>query len=394
MEKEDKVISLLKGKKNAAYNEEGAIKFKQNKSKAHLRTFTKGLALVLIASMSGAVAGAYIVERKYGVKLDDNNRTIFEIIDSRSNTGGSDESLVAKAVRTVSPSIVTISSSEDKIYTDANNTSGLIVRSDGYIITSYNSIKAYNKLFVRRTGFASKPIEGKLIGIDEVTDLAIIKIEDDGLPVAKLGESDNVKAGDYVIALGNAAGNDFVGFVTAGVVTASNKKIKVGKEQSADKKTFNVIQTAALVNYENNGGALINIYGEVIGINSSYITNQYSYDGLGMAIGISDVSKILDSIINFGEVKRISIGLDGATLTNKNKDIEGVYVQTITPNGSAANAGIRPTDIIVNIDGNKIKSLEDIINILDSHKVNDVITCKVLRGGSLKEFSIKLSQNK
>lgn len=391
MEKEDKVINLLKGKKTEVGNDEGVIKFKQNKSKAHLKTITRGLAVVLIASMSGAVAGAYIVEKKYGVKLGNSSRTIFEVIDSRSEATVSEENSVTRIVRKVAPSLVTISSKE-KINSDEGNASGLIIKNNGYIITSYSSIRKFDKLFVKRYGYSNKPLEGKIVGKDEITDLAIVKVDESGLPVVKFGESEEVRAGDSVITLGNVVGDDYGGFATDGIITSSSKKIKVGKEQSADKKTFNVIQTTALINAQNSGGPLINSYGEIIGICSLCITKQYSYDGLGMAIGISDVSKILESIINFGEVKRISIGLDGATL--KNKDIEGVYVQTITQNGSAANAGIRPTDIIIDLDGNKIKSLEDIINILDSHKVNDVISCKVLRGGEQKELSIKLSENK
>ncbi|GIM30192.1 protease [Clostridium polyendosporum] len=393
MENEDKVMRFsVKRNKREICSEEGVIRFKQNKTKSNLKSLTKVITLVLVASITGAIGGAYIVEKRYGINLKDNNRTIFQIVNNRSSFMNSSEGSFTTSIEGVAPSIVSISNKEENFKENRGiNCSGVIMRPNGYIVTSSSAIANYEKIIVKLSQIGSKPIQAKLIGSDPISDIAVLKINASNLPSAKIAEANKVSEGDVVITVGNSTADDYVGFVTMGIVTSTNRKIQVGKGYSADKTTFKVIQTDALINRENTGGVLINSYGEVIGINSEELSKKYSSDGLSLVLEVHDLKNIMNSIISCGEVKRIALGFNGATL---GKGAEGVYVQTITPNGSAAMAGMKPTDIIVEMDGKKIKNLDDIISIVGSHKVGDRITCKVLRTGTAQELTITLVENK
>lgn len=389
MEKGNRVIRFsLKKNKREGGSDEGVIRFKQNKTKSNLKSLTKVITLILIASIAGAAAGAYIVEKRYGIQLKDNNRTIFQVVNNRNNFMSSSGGSFTTAIGGVAPSIVSISNKEENFKENRDiNCSGVIMRPNGYIVTSYSAIANYDKILVKLSQIGSKPTQAKLVGSDPISDIAVLKINGNNLPSVKIVEANKVSEGDIVITVGNSIANDYVGFVTMGIVTSTNRKIQVGKGHSPDKATFKVIQTDALINRENTGGVLINSYGEVIGINSQELSSKYSSDGLSLALEVHDLKNIMDSIINYGEVKRISLGFNGATL---GKGAEGVYVQSITPNGSAAIAGMKPTDTIVEMDGKKIKNLDDIISIVGSHKVGDRIICKVLRAGTVRELIMTL----
>lgn len=401
MEKNDKVIRAVfkRIKEESLIDNSGCIKIKQNKTKANIKYFVKLVSLMLVSTLAGTIGSVYFIHQKYGAALSSGNRTIFQVIND-SDFDGIQGNYIDKVVRKISESIVTVAADEESLklgVENINNGSGIIIRSDGYIITSYSLVKDNQNILVKLSGGGSMPFKAKLIGVDSVSDLAILKIDADNLPKAKFADTDLMKAGDIVIALGNSVGDEYIGFVAAGIVNSKNKRIEVGNEKSADKKTYRVIQTSALINEENNGGPLCNINGEVVGINSYALTNKYIKNGSNYyySVEIQDAEKIIDSILNYGKVKRIALGFDGASLIPKNNnELEGVYVQTITQNGSAAKAGMRPTDIIVELDGKKVGKLEDIMEILDKHKIGDTLPCRVLRAGQLKELSITLLESK
>ncbi|QAA30731.1 S1C family serine protease [Clostridium manihotivorum] len=396
MEKEDKTIRVEKKalKKDNTDNLEGMIRFKENKRRATIRRLTKGIVIILVASVAGAISGAYIVQIKYGLRLKDNNRTIFQIVENKDSSIDADDGQISNIVSKVSPSIVSLSNKEDNFNINSTtNATGLIFKEDGYIVTNFSSIAAYEKIFVKRAGLGIKVEEAKVIGYDAGSDLVVLKIDADKLPCVKISDSSDIREGNKVIALGNSIGDDYIGIVTTGIVTSTNIRVEGAKAQGSEKQSFRTIQTDAIINKENNGGVLTNVYGEVVGINSVPLTNKYSSPGLSIALNIEDAKKIIDSIISDYEVKLVGLGFKGWNFTKKqNKDIEGVYVQSIVPKGSADLAGLKSSDIIIEMDGKKIKTLDEIDGIIKSHNIGDTISCKVLRGNDTKEVSMKLSQ--
>ncbi len=400
MEKDRKIIrEVIKKVKPKDSNEDsGSIKIKQNRTKYNIKKSFKLISIVLIATLSGAVGGVYFIQRKYGNNISMGNKTIFQVIN-RNDTAIYDESIINKAIKQVAQSIVSIGSDKKNMELGNEselNGSGVIIKNNGYIVTNYSLVNNSQDIFVKLSGVGSKPFKAELIGSDIVSDLAVVKIDTNNLPVAKFADTDLIKPGDQVIAVGNSEGDDYIGFVTFGEVNSKNKKIEVGREESADKKSYKVIQTRAIIEHGNTGGALLNVNGEVVGINSRALTQKYlKNSSFGYALEIKEAQKIIDSILNYGKVKRVRLGFDGASITSKkDEDIEGVYVKNVERNGSAAKAGMRPTDIIVEIDGKNVKKLEDILSALDSHKIGDTIPCKVLRDGEKQDLSIVLLENK
>ena len=375
----------------------GVINFKQKKcARKRLKKISLIALIIVVAALSGAASATFIVSIKYNQSLNNKkNKKVLQIVDNNKYRNSYSDGEFARAISLVASSVVTISDSQENLVNKKYCFSGFIFKSDGYIVTSYLNIKNFSHIFVKLSGIASKPFIGELLGYDEASDLAVIKIKADNLNVAKLGDKDDIKEGDVVLAVGNSIGNDYIGLATSGIITSTNKIIEVGKTQSTDKRNIKVIQTNAIINEENDGGILINSYGEILGVNSLELSKKNCQPGLYLAVNIQDVSKIVDSIIQFGEVKRLGLGLNGAVVREaKNTNIKGVYVQSVDAEGSAAKAGIKPTDIIIELNKEKVRSLNDIIRILEEKKIGDIINCKVLRDGKVVDFKIKLLEDK
>ena len=373
------------------------IKFKQKKcARKRIKNISLIALIIIVAALSGAASATFVMNIKYSKLLNNSkNKNILQIVDKNKYRNSYGDGEFARAISLVASSVVTISDSQENLTNKKSCVSGFIFKSDGHIITSFSNIKGFKQIFVKLSGIASKPFVGDVLGYDEVSDLAVIKINADNLSTAKLGDKDDTKEGDVVLAIGNSIGNDYIGLATSGIITSTNKVVDIGKTQSTDKRKIKVIQTNAIINEENNGGILISSYGEVLGINSLELSKNYSQTGLNLAVNIEDVSKIVDSIIQFGKVKRLGLGLNGAVVRDaKNTNIKGVYVQSIEPDGSAAKAGIKPTDIIIELNKEKVRSLNDIIKIVDDKKIGDTIDCKILRDGKIVDFKIKLLEDK
>ena len=241
--------------------------------------------------------------------------------------------------------------------------SGVIISEDGYILTnnhvvnsaSYYQVSKANKVTVKLYN-DDTIYDATIIGTDETTDLAVIKIDKTGLPAAELGDSSSVKVGEFSMAIGNPLGME--SSVTAGIISAVNREI------TSDGKTFKVIQTDAAINSGNSGGALINSKGQVIGINTLKLSGE-NIEGIGFAIPINSTKEIYTQLISEGKVKRPFIGIGGkdideATAKRYNL-VEGVYVTSIEEFSSAEKSGLKLYDIITKIDGKDIKSINELM---------------------------------
>jgi serine protease Do len=279
--------------------------------------------------------------------------------------------------------------------------SGFIISEDGYILTNDHVAGNATKISVTLT--TGETVEAKLIGSDAVSDVALLKINKSGLPYVKFGNSDNSIIGEWVIALGNPFGlfeiNDKP-TVTVGVISALNMKVTADQNRSYK----DMIQTDASINSGNSGGPLINADGEVIGMNTIiYTGGNFSQGsiGVGFSISINRVNKTLEELKSKGKIERnynVGFRIQGIDdqiakyLGLKNRD--GVVVTQVQKGSSSDDAGLKPEDVIISVNGIKIRNEQDLITEVNDLRVGDLLKMKIVRGGSDKEIEMKLTATK
>lgn len=264
--------------------------------------------------------------------------------------------------------------------------SGIIATSDGYIITNAHVVDGADSLKVITSD--GKTYEAELIGSDSMTDLAVIKVDAEGLAAAEFGSSSDLVVADPVIAIGNPGG--LQSSVTVGYVSALNRPVT----SSDTGYTMNCIQTDAAINPGNSGGALVNMYGQVIGINSSKIVAT-GYEGLGFAIPIDDALPIIRNLKDYGYVKdRAMLGISGQYLDSWTANFyglpSGMYVAEVN-NESVSDAGVQQGDVITKIDDEEITSANTISNYIAKKKPGDEVTLTITRGLTNKTFTCKVT---
>jgi Do/DeqQ family serine protease len=272
--------------------------------------------------------------------------------------------------------------------------SGVIITDDGYIVTNNHVVQNAEHLEVTLND--KRSYEAKIVGADPATDLALIKIDEKNLPFLTYGNSDDVKVGEWVLAVGNPF--NLTSTVTAGIVSAKARNINILGSNTAIES---FIQTDAPINPGNSGGALVNTNGELIGINAAIASNTGSYTGYSFAIPVNIVKKVVNDFINYGEIQRAYIGvtirdIDAEFAQEENlDDLEGVYVVSVVDNSSAEDADIRPADIILEIDGVKINSATRLIESVAQHNPGNRISVTVKRDGKIlrKDVLLKNRQN-
>ncbi|MDY7393730.1 trypsin-like peptidase domain-containing protein [Aureibaculum sp. 2210JD6-5] len=267
--------------------------------------------------------------------------------------------------------------------------SGVIISPDGYIITNNHVIRGAKELEITLNNQRSYPAE--VIGADPTTDIALIKISGEDLPFVSFANSDNVKVGEWVLAVGNPF--NLTSTVTAGIVSAKARNINI----SGGRMIESFIQTDAAVNPGNSGGALVNVRGELVGINTAITSQTGSYVGYSFAVPSNIAKKVIEDLMEFGDVRAAYLGINPAELNAKVvkeldlNQTQGVLVADVTKNGGAIKAGIEKNDIIVQIDQIKINKFSDLKGFLSTKRPGDVVNVTVLRNDKEKEFEVKLS---
>jgi serine protease Do len=271
--------------------------------------------------------------------------------------------------------------------------SGIIYSEDGYIITNYHVIEEAvesSSAAVKITLSNDEEYEAEIVGTDDVTDLALLKIDAKGLTPATFGKSSELEVGELAVAIGNPLGQEFAGSVTVGYISALNRTI------TSDGRTYNVIQTDAAINPGNSGGALVNSKGEVIGINTAKV-NDTSVEGLGFAIPSEEALKIIEELKISGKIIRPYIGIYGIdldeTTAKRNKLVEGIYVYQVFSDSPASQAGIQKGDIIVEFDGQEVTTKQELNDLKNSKQIGDKVKIKVYRSGEYKEGEITLGSD-
>ncbi|OUN76967.1 serine protease MucD [Alistipes sp. An54] len=271
--------------------------------------------------------------------------------------------------------------------------SGVIISEDGYIVTNNHVVDGATKLRVKLND--GRMFDGKLIGTDSATDLALVKIEANDLPTLPFGSSDALRLGEWVLAIGSPF--DLQSTITAGIVSAKARQLGAIPN---DFRIESFIQTDAAVNPGNSGGALVNTHGELVGINTLIKSQTGSYVGYSFAIPESIVRKVVVDLKEYGVVQRAMLGIqfrmvDQDFLDSEGKDLGikelgGAYVASVSEGGSASEAGIRKGDIILDIDGVKITEPSTLQEQIAKRRPNDTVKLSVKRDGKVKQFVVTL----
>ncbi|HOY32383.1 MAG TPA: Do family serine endopeptidase [Bacteroidales bacterium] len=265
--------------------------------------------------------------------------------------------------------------------------SGVLIAENGYIVTNNHVVSDASKIEVTLND--KRTFEAKLIGSDAGTDLALIKIEGTDLPYITYGNSDNVKIGEWVLAVGNPF--NLASTVTAGIVSAKARDINIWGNNST---VESFIQTDAAINPGNSGGALVDVNGQLIGINAAIASNTGSYTGYSFAIPSNIVKKVISDILEYGEVQRAFMGISFTDIDSKLataqklKNLNGVYVESVNRGGAAEKAGILKGDIITKINDNNVNSSSELKEMIVRQRPGDKINVSVMRGDTEKQFTL------
>ncbi len=257
--------------------------------------------------------------------------------------------------------------------------SGIIISEDGYVVTNQHVIQGASEIsVVLNTG---DEYTAKLVGADEKSDLAVLKIDAKELVAAEIGDSEAVEVGELAVAIGNPLGQEFAGSVTVGVISAVNRTMTV------ENVKYNLIQTDAAINPGNSGGALVNQYGEVIGINSVKIAST-GVEGIGFAISINEANPIIEDLKSNGYVSgRPLVGITASETRF------GLSVATVTEGSGAANAGIKVGDLIVKAEGKAVKTVNELNEIRDTKKAGETLKLTIIRDGEMLDINIILGED-
>jgi len=270
--------------------------------------------------------------------------------------------------------------------------SGIIVRKDGYILTNNHVVEGAEEIEV--TLLNNKTYEAEIIGRDPTTDVAVIKIDGDDFPAAKLGDSDAVEVGQWALAIGNPMRLSFT--VTAGIISAMARNINI---IPGNYSIENFIQTDAVINPGNSGGPLVNLKGEVIGINAAISTRTGYYQGYGFAIPINLAKRIMEDLIEFKKVIKPILGIQISNITPELgealglKDPVGVLIQDFTKDVSPAReAGVKRRDVVVDVDGVKVRKTNELQSLIAQHHPGDVVTLGIIRDRKSINIDVKLEE--
>lgn len=381
--------------------------------------------MVLTACLGGVITlGAYkLVETKIadGTSLDEKQKVYFASNPSGalSSTGNPDFTQAAAAVTPAVVHIKTTYSGSSRgggvdpfedMFQDffgrrmpqqrspqMASGSGVILSEDGYIVTNNHVVENADKIEVVLND--KRSFQAKIIGRDPNTDLALLKVSAKGLPVVKMGNSDDVRVGEWVLAVGNPF--NLTSTVTAGIVSAKARAIGIlgdGQDPAISKSRpiESFIQTDAAINRGNSGGALVNTNGELIGINAAIASQTGNYEGYGFAIPINLAKKVLDDFQKFGSVQRgflgIQIGEVTAELAEKKglKSTQGVYVDQVVEGGAAHAGGIKAGDVILKIENVPVNASSELQEQIGRHRPGDKIAITLVRNGSEKTVQVVL----
>ncbi len=359
--------------------------------------------LLSLASAFIAVGVYKLIERPQIVQEQEHQRAFYAKYSDKILSGKLQRKFLSTsptnfttAADAVTPTVVNIKSiqsgSVDNWFGQSFTTStgsGVIITPDGFILTNNHVIEDGNDYEITLSD--QREFSATLVGVDESTDLALLKINAKRLPHIIFGNSDSLKVGEWVLAVGNPF--NLASTVTAGIVSAKGRNINILEDQYSIES---FIQTDAAVNPGNSGGALVNTNGELVGINTAIITQSGRYEGYSFAIPANLARKVINDIKDYGVVQRGMLGIGIAPVTDElSKELDlktnnGVYINRITPKGGADDAGLKPGDVIVKLNGVPIKAMPELQELVGRYRPGDVLKIDFIRKHKTQQAKVIL----
>lgn len=374
---------MNKGKENINNNNNiqkeniPSIKFKRKKRKSTTILFTKIIFLIIITAGISTFFSTLVFNIKYKDLVDKMNKKMED--DNASLE-------YSNVINKVKDSLVTIGVSKESLtqnkYVDGNTT-GIIIESSGKIVTNYSTIKDMKEIYVKLSFVGSEPLKAEIIFSNEGIDIAIIKVDcDEDLTPIKFASSDKIIDSQRILLISNSTSDEYIDNLVPGIVTSKNRKIDV------ENKNYNLFEVNTPINKFNTGGIISSLKGELIGVASKKLTDDMNISGLYYAIDLSSVGKVA----NYANKIKDMLGIiEGEFIKGNSVDsCMEFYVARVNQNGNSYKAGLRPTDIILEIDGQKINKITQVFEMLKNKKNGDTVTCKVMRSGDVRDIEIIL----
>lgn len=270
--------------------------------------------------------------------------------------------------------------------------SGVIIREDGYIVTNNHVIAGAHTIEVTLNNNRTYP--ARLVGTDPATDVALLKIEESGLPYITMADSDALRLGEWVLAIGSPY--DLRSTITAGIVSAKGRSMPKDPNNPSEFRIESFIQTDAAVNPGNSGGALVNKEGKLVGVNTAIISQTGSYAGYSFAVPSNIVKRITDDLMNYGTVHRAMLGISMFPITDeiakelKLSSVKGVYIADVAKDSAAAEAGLKVGDVLVEIGGVQVSGASSVQELINNYHPGDHASVKVIRDNETLSFDIIL----
>ena len=350
------------------------------KSKSKINKYRKILIIVLIILVGftlGIILSNHNLINLNAKQIDENKDSIDDI-----KTEVMTQENITKVIQKVAPSLVSIGNSIKNVEStdpSTNNLTGVVITRDGLVATSYSGIKDFKNIFVKLPSRGIKTMKAVVLGYNKDADIAIIRIPVTNLEPISLANDKDVRPGDITYAIGNSVNDNYVGIITSGIVTSMLDKVKINNTK------YNLIQTNAVMNSKNYGGVLCNADGELIGINSKYLTDKDNNYNLYYAAS----SGVLD-VVTREIVKKLDVlGIRGSEAKVNNEYKKGFYIESLTEGGRANKAGLKATDIILSADGKTILSYEDLLKVVRNSN-NKIINLKILRDGNIINVNVPI----
>jgi S1-C subfamily serine protease len=340
---------------------------------------------VLLVSLLGGGLGYYLTRTQSETPLLSPGTQLSEVDPGISREPGS----VSDIAERVTPAVVSI---EVTVGEAGATGSGVVIEGDkGYIVTNNHVVSGADGVEgaeIRAVFSDGSGSAARIVGRDPASDIAVLKVEKPGLLTARLGNSDDVVVGDPVVAIGSPLG--LAGTVTSGIVSALHRPVRLSGEGSDTNAVINAVQTDAPINPGNSGGALVDASGAVIGINTAIASVGGGSVGLGFAIPIDTVRDIAEQLISTGEAVHASLGVSARTVTDGVRD--GALVLNVEPGSAAEEAGIEEQDIVIAVEGEPVRSSEELVVAVDAHEPGDTVTLEIVRGGGSQEVAATLDR--
>lgn len=359
-------------------NNPPSIKFMKGKLRYRILKISKFVIFTLTTVSISILAFVIIFNYRYKDLLNSKNNSTedYNINENYYN-----------AIENVKNSLVTVGGSKEALeknqYSEGNVT-GIIIEDNGKIITNYSIIKDLKDIYVKLSFINSEPIKAEIVFINEDADIAVIRVNsEETLTPIKFADRNEIVEGKGILLISNSTSDEYIDNLIPGIITSSNRQLR------ENNKGYNFIEVNTPINEFNNGGIISNLNGELIGIASKKITDDMGVSGLYYSVDLSS----LERIINYtSEIKDVLGVVEGELIRfDDNKEYGGLYVTKVKKDESSYNSELRPTDIIIEIDGKKFNNISEVLNMLKNKENGDTVTCKVMRSGNVIDMGIVLS---